>query len=94
MEEVMVALACLMHKGCTETSQAYYASKPELVELVKVKEKKIKENMPPIVVQYVAPTALVAFFPKQANITIRLTRDFSLTYRVDRTTLNYSWTFK
>ena len=93
MEEVLVAFACLMNKGCTDTSQAYYASHAELSEIVKKQEIKIRDTVPPIVIQYIAPI-MVMSYDKKFSMNIRLTKYWSMKYSRTNATLSYAWSFE
>ncbi len=60
MQELLVILACLSSKGCSETTGAYYQSHPELQEMVRMNERKIKNFVGPIIVEAAAPIFFVA----------------------------------
>lgn len=60
MQELLVVLACLTSKGCSETSGAYYQAHPELQEMVKMNERRVKNFVGPIVVESVAPVFFLA----------------------------------
>lgn len=75
MVEVLVVLACTMDKGCTETSTAYYNANDSLQQLVRRQEKLISDELPPIVVQYVAPYAVYTLGYKSI---FKVTRNLSI----------------
>lgn len=60
MQELLVIFACLNGTGCSETSNAYYQSHPELQRMVEMNERRIKNYVGPIVVESAAPIAFVA----------------------------------
>lgn len=55
MQELLVIFACLNSHGCSETSNAYYQSHPELREMIEKNEKKIKDYVGPVIVETSAP---------------------------------------
>jgi len=60
MMEFLVLVACMNGKGCSQTSNAYYKAHPELQEMVRKNEEKIKDYCGPIIVEAAAPVAFVA----------------------------------
>lgn len=60
MQELLVIFACLNSTGCSETSNAYYKSHPELEEMVHQTERKLKNYVGPIIVESAAPIFFVA----------------------------------
>jgi hypothetical protein len=53
--EALVIFACVNSTGCSETSNAYYKSHPEIEQIVKKNERRIKEFVGPVIVQSSAP---------------------------------------
>lgn len=60
MQELLVILACLSSKGCSETSGAYYQAHPELQEMVKLNERRVKNFVGPIIMESAAPILFLA----------------------------------
>ena len=60
MTELLVVVACLYGKGCSETSSTYYDSKPELQLFVKRTERRITATVGQATVTYVAPPLIFA----------------------------------
>jgi hypothetical protein len=77
MEEFLVTLACLSAKGCNETWNQYYNSKPDVRQIVLTAEHRAKAMAGPFVYTYVAPLALLAA-GKDANV--KIYANFSLKF--------------
>lgn len=60
MMELLLLISCMEGKGCSETSNAYYKAHPELQEMVRKNEERIKDYCGPIIVEAAAPIAFVA----------------------------------
>ena len=75
MQEFLVVLACLSNKGCSETANAYYQAHPEIKQMVKRQEERVKEYVGPVVVTYASPMFFVA---AGGSGNFKLYGDFSL----------------
>jgi hypothetical protein len=73
MEELLVFLACTSERGCKEATDVYFHTKPEVRELIELREHQIKKVLPTFVVQYGAPVALYA---SGKAATVKLTHDW------------------
>lgn len=78
IQELLVMLACAQNSGCTETTNAYYATNPAVKERIKHGERKVKTLAGPTAV---ALSPIVIFTVKK-QATINLNKYFSL--QIDR----------
>lgn len=77
LAEALVILSCSTSKGCSETSTYYYATHPELREIVEVNEKKIEKFIGPTIIQTIGPFLYVAV---GGTSTVRLNKYFNLQF--------------
>lgn len=75
LAEGLVILACTTSKGCTETSSHYYATHPEVREIVERNEKKVEKFIGPQVIAVFGPMIYVA---AGGTGTVRLNKRFNL----------------
>lgn len=59
MEELLVVFACLNSSGCSETSNVYYQTHPEVREMIQDKERSIKKYAGPVMIETVGPMIVV-----------------------------------
>ncbi len=90
MPELLTIFACLSNNGCSETSNQYYATHPVFAEFVKTEENRVKEALPVVVTEYWVPVVWVS---AGRESTVRLTRDFSLSFSINKQVLRYGWEF-
>jgi hypothetical protein len=75
LEELLVVFACLNSTGCKETSNAYYSTHPELKQLVKKHEIKVRKLFGPYVIETAGPLLYVV---SGGTGTVRLSQQFSV----------------
>lgn len=75
LPEALVILACLEGKGCTETSQHYYNTHPEIKIVVENGKKTIERYTGETFIQITGP---LIFAAAGGTGTIRLSKHFSL----------------
>ena len=77
MQEVIVLLACLYSKGCTEAREAYFSNKPEVAEELQIKENIVRNAVGPFVVNIAGPVTKLAvdrevYFKVNKNVNVKL----------------------
>lgn len=90
MPELLVLFACANHTGCSETSSQYYIQHPEFREFVETQGNRIKEAVPAIVTEYMAPVLWAA---AGQEATTRISTRFYLTFKLDRQVLMFKQEF-
>ena len=90
MAELLTLFACINNTGCSATSGQYYNTHPMFQEFVKDETNHIKQAVGPIVTEYWAPV-LWAAAGKEG--TIRLTKSFSLGFKIDNQVLMFKRDF-
>ena len=90
VQELLVVLACLNSKGCSETSGHYYNTHPEVKELVKEGKDSINAVLGRKFVDIVGPFILVT---AGGSGTIRISKGLSLQGNKEKTVLNLTWEF-
>lgn len=88
--EALVVLSCVTSKGCQQTSDHYYVTHPELRQIVKYDEEKIKNYLGPFIIEGIGP---VLYAAAGGTGTVRLNRYFSLQINRDTNTLSYRLEF-
>ena len=86
MGEFLVVFACLNGTGCQETSTHYYNTHPQIREIIKTQEQKIKNIAGPVFVETFVP---MAAFSLGSTATVRLNRYFNLQVNKDKTILGF-----
>jgi hypothetical protein len=87
MEEILVIFACLSSKGCTETSNLYYNTHPEIRQILKNSEDELKRRSNPFFISYVGP-AIVAV--AGGTGTVKINKHFNLQLNKDHATIGLS----
>lgn len=90
MTELLVLTACLYQKGCTDTASVYYASKPELQQMVFKVENRAKAMAGPLLFNYVAPVILMV---AGANGAIKISSHVNLEFSRQSTALIFKKDF-
>lgn len=88
--ETLVIFACVNGTGCTETSSQYYNTHPEIKEMVKANEEKVKEFIGPTMLAVFSPIAVAA---TGGTSTFRLSKNFNLQLSVNSQKLTYGFDF-
>lgn len=90
MEEFLVSFACIVGKGCAETTEQYFNVKPEVREVLRRQEKKVERILPTVVVQYGGPLLLIT---TKRTTTIKLSGHWSWKGNTDESSIVYGFTF-
>lgn len=90
LAEALVILACTTSKGCNETSTHYYATHPEIREMIEANEKKVEKFIGPTVIQTVGPFLYAA---AGGTGTVRLNKYFNLQLSTQKATLGFTKEF-
>ena len=57
--ETLIVVICLNNQGgCSQASEAYYKSSPQLQQMTKNSEKFAKQNIPEPIMDYIFPVAI------------------------------------
>lgn len=89
IQEVLVLLACISNKGCTNATQLYYDSNPKIEQIIKKNERIMLRQLAPEVIA-VAPYILV-WGTGRGNF--RINRNFLISVNRETTVLVYYKTF-
>lgn len=90
MPELLTLFACINATGCSQTSSQYYATHLVFQEFVRTQENRVKEALPTVVTEYWAPVVWIA---AGRESTVRLTRDFSMSFRLNNQVLMFKKDF-
>jgi len=90
MGEFLVIFACLNSTGCKETSTHYYNTHPQMQEIIKANEQRIKHYIGPVFVETFAP---MLAFSLGGTGNIRLNKYFNLQINKDSNILGFSREF-
>lgn len=90
LAEALVILACTTSKGCNETSTHYYATNPELREMVETNTKKVERFIGPTIIATVGPFLYAA---AGGTGTVRLNKYFNLQLSTQKAILGFTKEF-
>lgn len=90
MGEFLVIFACLNSTGCKETSTHYYNTHPQMQEIIKTQERKVKRIVGPVFVETFVP--MIAFSLGGTG-SVRLNKYFNLQINKETTILGFSKEF-
>jgi hypothetical protein len=90
VEELLVTLACATSHGCQPTASLYYEHRPSLRQEVEVLERRLKANVPKLVLHAVGPIAVAAL---GGTGILQLTTYTNLEVQREKTTFNFVYRY-
>lgn len=87
---MLVALACIGSKGCSETSNLYYQTHKELRETILINEEKIRKVVGPAIIESAGP---VFFVLAGGTGNLKIYRGLSLQFDKNKSNLIYGVSF-
>lgn len=90
MEELIVIMACLANRGCSEASKTYYFKHPSVKEYIDKNEQNAKKLVSPFILEYAGPLVLMS---TGSDISVKLNREFSVKTNKDTFAIIYKKEF-